>query len=92
MIAEQTRLAEAREQNNPWKKWDPYLSERQWGPVRRGYSQGGDAWKLLCLFEVAGEIANRLTRICPRDERGGLDSQRVLEVGKMAGFARGGPK
>ena len=28
----------------PWKKWGPYLSERQWGTVREDYSEGGDAW------------------------------------------------
>ena len=27
-----------------WKKWGPYLSERQWGTVREDYSAGGDAW------------------------------------------------
>ena len=44
MTAEQTRLDEAREQKTPWKKWGPYLSERQWGTVREDYSEGGDAW------------------------------------------------
>ena len=44
MNAEQTRLAEAREGKAPWKKWGPYLSERQWGTVREDYSEGGDAW------------------------------------------------
>src|SRR5688572_3745788 len=28
----------------PWKKWGPYLSERQWGTVREDYSTAGDAW------------------------------------------------
>jgi hypothetical protein len=42
--AEQRRLNEAREQGVPWKKWGPYLSERQWGTVREDYSTGGDAW------------------------------------------------
>jgi len=41
---EKLRLREAREQNVPWKKWGPYLSERQWGTVREDYSEGGDAW------------------------------------------------
>ena len=27
-----------------WKKWGPYLSERQWGTVREDYSENGDAW------------------------------------------------
>jgi hypothetical protein len=29
---------------NAWKKWGPYLSERQWGTVREDYSENGDAW------------------------------------------------
>lgn len=41
---EQLRLAETREQDVPWKKWGPYLSERQWGTVREDYSESGDAW------------------------------------------------
>ena len=44
MSAEERRLAEAREQQMPWKKWGPYLSERQWGTVREDYSDSGDAW------------------------------------------------
>ncbi|HEY2840357.1 MAG TPA: glucosidase [Pirellulales bacterium] len=44
MSAEQVRLEEARRQQAPWKKWGPYLSERQWGTVREDYSQSGDAW------------------------------------------------
>jgi Glycosyl hydrolase family 63 C-terminal domain len=42
--AEQVRLAEAGDEKTPWKKWGPYLSERQWGTVREDYSEGGDAW------------------------------------------------
>ena len=42
--AERHRLQEAREQQAPWKKWGPYLSERQWGTVREDYSPSGDAW------------------------------------------------
>jgi hypothetical protein len=38
------RLQEARTRNIPWKKWGPYLSERQWGTVREDYSDNGDAW------------------------------------------------
>ena len=41
---EQRRLNETREKGVPWKKWGPYLSERQWGTVREDYSQDGNAW------------------------------------------------
>ena len=42
--SEQRRLNAARESGAPWKKWGPYLSERQWGTVREDYSQDGNAW------------------------------------------------
>jgi hypothetical protein len=44
MTAEHVRLEEARGQKAPWKRWGPYLSERQWGTVREDYSEGGNAW------------------------------------------------
>jgi hypothetical protein len=44
MNAEQMRLEEARQKKVFWKKWGPYLSDRQWGTVREDYSEGGDAW------------------------------------------------
>jgi hypothetical protein len=43
-VTEQKRLNEAREKQVPWKKWGPYLSERQWGTVREDYSKDGNAW------------------------------------------------
>src|SRR5262249_22261895 len=33
-----------RDQGAPWRKWGPYLSERQWGTVREDYSDSGDSW------------------------------------------------
>jgi glycogen debranching enzyme len=41
---EQRRLNDTREKNIAWKKWGPYLSERQWGTVREDYSRDGNAW------------------------------------------------
>ena len=43
-VTEQKRLNDAREARIPWKKWGPYLSERQWGTVREDYSEDGNAW------------------------------------------------
>ena len=43
-VAEQKRLNDARNTKVPWKKWGPYLSERQWGTVREDYSDNGNAW------------------------------------------------
>jgi hypothetical protein len=42
--AEQRRLAKAQERGEDWKRWGPYLSERQWGTVREDYSPTGTSW------------------------------------------------
>ncbi|HKX54242.1 MAG TPA: glucosidase [Nitrosospira sp.] len=41
---EAKRLEAAHTENVPWRKWGPYLSERQWGTVREDFSENGDAW------------------------------------------------
>ncbi len=42
--AESRRLAEDARREQNWKRWGPYLSERQWGTVREDYSEGGSCW------------------------------------------------
>jgi len=44
MTCEHQRLDAERLGQIPWKKWGPYLSERQWGTVREDYSESGTAW------------------------------------------------
>ena len=44
LCAEETRLKEDRERTKYWKKWGPYVAERQWATVREDYSEDGDAW------------------------------------------------
>ena len=44
LTREAIRLQEARDGAQAWRKWGPYLSERQWGTVREDYSDSGDAW------------------------------------------------
>ncbi len=41
---EEERLEESRLKTVHWKRWGPYLSERQWGTVREDYGIGGNAW------------------------------------------------
>ncbi len=43
--AEQARLAEDDTRAKNWKRWGPYLSERQWGTVREDYSSDGESWR-----------------------------------------------
>jgi hypothetical protein len=44
MTPEEQRLEDSRQRKVHWKRWGPYLSERQWGTVREDYSANGDAW------------------------------------------------
>jgi hypothetical protein len=47
MNAEEKRLEESRKRKVHWKRWGPYLSERQWGTVREDYSPDGTAWEFF---------------------------------------------
>src|SRR5574339_430164 len=58
LTAEDRRLQDARDRGVPWKRWGPYLSERQWGTVREDYSRTGDAWT-YCPHDHARSRAYR---------------------------------
>jgi hypothetical protein len=58
MTQEQLRLAEADAQTVDWKKFGPYLTERQWGTVREDYSHDGNAWNHI-FHDVARSYAYR---------------------------------
>ena len=45
--SETMRLRQADAGEKAWRRWGPYLSERQWGTVREDYSANGDAWAYL---------------------------------------------
>jgi hypothetical protein len=45
MTAEEKRLDESHQRTKHWKRWGPYLAERQWGTVREDYSAQGTAWE-----------------------------------------------
>jgi len=45
LTTEDQRLEETKARKKYWKRWGPYLSERQWGTVREDYSPGGTAWE-----------------------------------------------
>lgn len=65
------RLDKSKEEG--WKKWGPYLSERQWGTVREDYSPDGSAWEFVS-HEDARSNAYRwgeegLGGICDNDQR-----------------------
>jgi hypothetical protein len=44
-LPEEIRLAEDARREKNWKRWGPYLAERQWGTVREDYSASGDSWE-----------------------------------------------
>jgi hypothetical protein len=60
-------------QDPAWKKWGPYLSERQWGTVREDYSEDGSAWEFT-THETARSKAWRWGE----DGIGGMADQRLL--------------
>ena len=73
--AEATRLHQADDQHQPWRRWGPYLSERQWGTVREDYSENGAAWDYFTHDHARsrayrwgedglGGFSDRLQRLC----------------------------
>jgi len=58
LTTEDHRLEEARQRKKHWKRWGPYLSDRQWGTVREDYSANGTAWEFF-PFEHAHARAYR---------------------------------
>ncbi|MGI8991646.1 MAG: MGH1-like glycoside hydrolase domain-containing protein [Bryobacteraceae bacterium] len=73
MSAEQNRLLEDAQREKNWKRWGPYLSERQWGTVREDYSAEGTCWDYL-PHDQARSRAYRwgedgLLGICDREGR-----------------------
>ncbi|WP_461452610.1 MGH1-like glycoside hydrolase domain-containing protein [Mucilaginibacter sp.] len=67
MKAEQQRLKDPK-----WKKWGPYVSDRQWGTVREDYSANGDAWNYI-THDMARSKAYRwgeegIAGICDDDQ------------------------
>src|SRR5256885_10217227 len=67
MDAERARLTEARvSKSAAWRKWGPYLSERQWGTVREDYSEGGDAWNYFThrSEEHTSELQSPCNLVC----------------------------
>ena len=45
MTREEERLLESQQRQIHWKRWGPYVSEREWGTVREDYSAYGTAWE-----------------------------------------------
>ena len=71
--AEHARLADDAGKERGWRRWGPYLSERQWGTVREDYSAGGDAWDYLGHDQARSRAyrwgEDGLAGICDRDQR-----------------------
>lgn len=51
--AEAERLFEDRQRKRYWRRWGPYVSEREWGTVREDYSGEGDAWNAFPFQDAA---------------------------------------
>jgi hypothetical protein len=73
MTAEEQRLEESHHRTKHWKRWGPYLADRQWGTVREDYSPDGTAWEYF-PHEQARSRAYRwgedgIGGICDRHQR-----------------------
>ena len=73
MTPEEQRLDESHQRTKHWKRWGPYLAERQWGTVREDYSPNGTAWEYF-PHEHARSRAYRwgedgIGGICDRHQR-----------------------
>jgi hypothetical protein len=71
---ENTRLEQDSQKQIPWKKWGPYLSERQWGTVREDCSANGDAWN----YFTHDQARSRAYRWGEEGLGGICDDQQVL--------------
>src|SRR5258708_14579618 len=60
---EQDRLREAHEDSQPWYRWGPYLSERQWATVREDYSADGNAWAFFPHDHARSRTDRKSTRL-----------------------------
>ena len=73
MDAERTRLEEDARREKNWKRWGPYLSERQWGTVREDYSAGGNCWEYFPHDQARSRVyrwgEDGLLGICDREGR-----------------------
>jgi hypothetical protein len=71
--AETARLGEDERREKNWKRWGPYLSERQWGTVREDYSAGGDAWEYFSHDQARSRAyrwgEDGLLGVCDRQAR-----------------------
>jgi hypothetical protein len=73
MNPERDRLAEDARRENNWKRWGPYLSERQWGTVREDYSATGECWSYFPHDHARSRVyrwgEDGLLGICDREGR-----------------------
>ncbi len=57
---EQARAVAQGHDSPAWRRWGPYLSERQWGTVREDYSADGDAWNYFSHKEARSRAYREL--------------------------------
>ena len=72
LTVEDRRLEESRLRKKHWKRWGPYMSERQWGTVRKDYSPGGTAWE---FFPFEHAIAGRIAGVKTESEGSATDTR-----------------
>jgi hypothetical protein len=70
---EHLRLQEIESHKVPWRKWGPYLSERQWGTVRENLDRSKEAWN-----DVSHDQSRSRAYISGEDGIGGFCDERML--------------
>ncbi len=83
--AERLRLAEADTGGVPWRRWGPYLSERQWGTVREDYGSGDDTWSYFPHGQARSRAYRKMLYKYPQADRGAI---RRAAAGGRTGAAR----
>jgi hypothetical protein len=71
--AERIRLEEDARRERNWKRWGPYVSERQWGTIREDYSPDGSCWDYFTHDQARSRVyrwgEDGLFGICDREGR-----------------------
>jgi hypothetical protein len=78
MTAEEIRLDEACAGTQSWRRWGPYVSERQWGTVREDYSADGSAWEYFTHGGVAKLIHQYAEYALQRSSPNAIEQEAVI--------------
>src|SRR5258705_1969435 len=103
MTAEEKRLDDSHHRTRHWKRWGPYLAERQWGTVREDYSPNGTAWEYFPheharsrayrwgedgIGGISGRPPRTFFALAPLNRRGATFEERLFGLTRDSGHQR----